>query len=978
MLIEAVATLLERERELAELGHALTEAQQGGGQFVLVEGPAGLGKTSLLRATLKTAVEAGFMCLRARAGELERDFAYGCVRQLLEPAIAKASDSERNRLFEGAAALSKPLFARGSVPQQAPSADRDFAMLHGLYWLLNNIAGERPVALCVDDLHWSDTESLRFLNYLAPRLDGLPLAVFASTRAGENVTANLARLFTVSGAPVLRPEPLSIDATATLCGEWLGAKVEHVFAAACRDATGGNPFFLEALLREAKEQQLSTSARDAARIRRLGPIAVARAVLVRLSGAPAAATAFVRAAAVLGDGASIPETARFANMSANEAARAADLLVALAILKPAEGVEFAHPIVREAVNADIGANERALAHARAASILTACAASEERIAAQIAESEPIGEPARVELLRRVAAGALAQGAPAAAVHWLRRALAEPPPPVSRPEVLLELGTAELRLAVPVSIEHLEAAIETIREPRLLAVAVRQLANALNLTGDFDRAVAVLDSAISVVEPANRELGLLLTAELAAKAQQASREARAHAASRLARHGNLGGTTPGERLVLASLAFEQARASESATEAATHIERALAGGRLLREQDSDVVGPFYALLIGLLSTDAFDLADASLEQALAGARERASIPAMAFLLAHRGWFLLRRGAVAQAEADARSALELLTRTIRLGDRFALAVLIWALVERGEIAAAQEELHRSGRGEEIPPGLASNDLLEARGLLRLAQGDMQAAFDDLVEFGRRDELWGAANPLASRWRSRACVALAALGDIDGARRMAAEDLERARRWGAATDVGVALRATALLESGAPSIDRLREATDVLRRSPAQLELARALTDLGAAQRRANSRAEARGALQEGLELAKLCNAGALAARAEVELRAAGGRSSNRAGARSREPDGLGAPHRRARRQRAQQPGNRANALRDAQNGRDASWSCLQQTRHLGSRAAQPRAGLRGSDSTPLVFATRSTAEAQGAKIRELPDADAGARA
>ena len=110
------------------------------------------------------------------------------------------------------------------------------------------------------------------------------------------------------------------------------------------------------------------------------------------------------------------------------------------------------------------------------------------------------------------------------------------------------------------------------------------------------------------------------------------------------------------------------------------------------------------------------------------------------------------------------------------------------------------------------------------------------------------------------------------------MAADDLERAQRWGAASGIGVALRATALVEGGAASVDRLREAVEVLERSPARLEHARALTDLGAALRRANRRAEARSALQDGLDLAERCGARALAERARTELRAAGGRSSD----------------------------------------------------------------------------------------------------
>ena len=887
MAIKIEAPLLERQGELAELSRALNEAAQGRGRVVLIEAPAGLGKTSLLRVACQAATGAGFLGLRARASELEHDFAYGCVRQLLEPAVTRVPDAKRDRLFQGAAALSTPLFAPAGVPPASRWGDGSFAMLHGLYWLVSNLADQGPVVLSVDDLHWCDPESLRFLNYLAPRLDGLPVAVLASARSGEQVAVDLARLAAGPETTSLRPEPLSVEATAALCEQTLTATVPYDFAAACRDATGGNPFYLEALLREVKEQRVPPDARDAAHVRHIGPGAVAQAVLLRLAGAPAAASALVRAVAVLGDGAGLAEAAGLAGLTGEQAGRAADLLVAIAILRPGEGLEFAHPIVRQAVYADIGPRERGLAHARAARILAAGGASAERVAAQLAQAEPAGEPERVELLRKVAAEALARGAPAAAVAWLGRALAEPPPPAARAAVLLELGSAELRLAMPEAVDHLAAAAGALREPRLLATSVRRLAEALTMSGQADRAVAAIEAVIGTVEAADSELALLLEAELAGHAQEASLETRAAAASRLERLSGLGEATPGERLVRAVLAFQRARASESAAAAVTHLERGLADGKLLGEKELDVTGPFYLLMVGLLATDALDLADACLEQALADARARASIPALAFALEFRGWVSLRRGAVAQAEDDARAALDLLTaHDIELGTAFALALLIEALVEEGEPEAAERALRGTGPGEEIPAGLAHVDLLEARGLLRLAQGRAQQAVGDLLEFGRRDELWGGANPLASRWRSRAAVVLAATGDSERAREMARDDLQRARRWGAASGVGVALRATALVEGDAGSVGRLREAVAVLEGSPARLEYARALTDLGAALRRGNRRAEARGALQDGLDLAERCGARALAERARTELRAAGGRPSQLLGAGARQ--------------------------------------------------------------------------------------------
>jgi ATP/maltotriose-dependent transcriptional regulator MalT len=265
--------------------------------------------------------------------------------------------------------------------------------------------------------------------------------------------------------------------------------------------------------------------------------------------------------------------------------------------------------------------------------------------------------------------------------------------------------------------------------------------------------------------------------------------------------------------------------------------------------------------------------------LADASARASIPAIAWVTCGRGRCAMRRGAVAQAEADARTALELLTdHDIRLGARIALGLLIEALVEGGKLEAAEGALDSSGMCEAIPAGVGTNYLLAARGRLHLAQGRPREALDDLTEAGRRDELWGLANPLAWRWRSQAAFALAAIGDEEAARRLAHDDLERARRWGAASGVGLALRATALVEGTAELVDRLRESVEVLEGSPARLEHAKSLVDLGAAVRRANRRSEARGVLQDGLELAVRCGAPALAERARTELRAAGGRWSD----------------------------------------------------------------------------------------------------
>jgi hypothetical protein len=195
----------------------------------------------------------------------------------------------------------------------------------------------------------------------------------------------------------------------------------------------------------------------------------------------------------------------------------------------------------------------------------------------------------------------------------------------------------------------------------------------------------------------------------------------------------------------------------------HLEQGFAGGALFGQQP-DVVGPFYALVFSLLATDALDLGGRTLEQALVEARTRSSIPALAFITVHRSWFSLRAGAVAQAEADARAALDLMTaHDIRLGRQFALALLIETMIETGQDDVAAQALGVSNIGRVVPPGLANTRLLEACGLLHLAQGNAQAVREDLLEYGRREEQWGTAHPLSSRRRAHACLALGALGEV-----------------------------------------------------------------------------------------------------------------------------------------------------------------------------------------------------------------------
>ena len=177
--------LLEREAELEQIGRALRTAASGAGGVVVIEGAAGIGKSSLLAAAAELAEAEGMAVLRARAGVMEREFALGVVIQLLAPIIESLTD--RDRAFAGAAGLARPLFE--DVPDRAAADDLVFARFHGLHWLCARLADERPLALLVDDAHWADEQSLRFLAYLDARIDEIPACAILAVRSGEAAAA---------------------------------------------------------------------------------------------------------------------------------------------------------------------------------------------------------------------------------------------------------------------------------------------------------------------------------------------------------------------------------------------------------------------------------------------------------------------------------------------------------------------------------------------------------------------------------------------------------------------------------------------------------------------------------------------------------------------------------------------------------------------------------------------------------------------
>ncbi|HEY2690094.1 MAG TPA: AAA family ATPase [Streptosporangiaceae bacterium] len=852
--------MLERDGELAVVSAAVSAAAAGHGAFVLVTGPAGIGKTTLLRAACASPAGAGLRILTARGLALERGFPFGIVRQLIEPVRAAAGPGEWDELLDGAAGLAARVFdsaAAGSVEDDVP-----YATTHGLYWLVANLAARGPLLIAVDDVHWADAPSLRWLSHLAARVDGLPAALLLGVRDGPDEPALLGELRASPECTQLRLGPLGRDAAATLVRGWIGERADTRLCQACHASTGGNPFLLASLataLRGAEGDLLR-------QVENLGPQPVAQAVLRRVSQLGDGADRLARALAVLGGPAPLRLAAALAGQDLAQAARLADRLRAADVLAAGSTLEFAHPIVRAAIYESIPPGERALAHAEAALLLERDGADPERLALHLLRSEPGGDAHVTDLLHAAAAAASGRGAPGTAAEYLRRALDEPPGPAVRPAVLLDLGLALAGERSPDAVAVLREAVRLSPAPADHATAALRSVRVLGLWAYHDSVSAICHGALAageVLDPATADsLEAELFANSAISAATAD-EARARAKDRLA--------DPAASITwCVNYAFVATNTAQPTSEVLERLTPVLDSG--FRGLAPDSLIAVYALL-ALIWNDELVTASTVCEQVLSAARERGSMSMVAHVSCLRSMIMRRLGQLEDAATDGRLGLEFkLATSPPLAVAWAAGITIEALTRLGRLGEA--EAIAAAAADASPPAGWIHTLvfLQARGALRVAQQRPAEALDDLVTAGAGWCALDVSSPAVASWRTAAAAAHLTLGHQEEAAALTGEQLALARQAGAPSTLGVALRAHAEA-GGGPAC--LAEAISLLEAGPARYELALALTDLGSSLRRARQRTEARAPLRRALDLAERTGAAPLAARARQELLAAGAR-------------------------------------------------------------------------------------------------------
>ena len=859
--------LLERSGVLTLMDGLLERAAAGAGGAILLEGAAGIGKTVLLDEVRSRAGAADVLV--ARGVDLERHFPLGLVRQLLEPVLRGAGQQERDRWLIGAAANAETV-----LHGDAAGVVEEGAAFNALYWALAAMTMDRAVMLVIDDVHWCDRESLRWIGFLMRRVEGLRLAVVLAARPPE--WAGPERAFVaLQDDPRVQTivlEPFSADATATVVRAHLGA-ADEAFVAACHRASGGNPFLLGELLSAAEEGALAPTAANVDQVASLASVGLQRALLVRLTAHGDDAVAVAQAAALLGADTPVPLVAAFTQMPVEEAAGAAQALQRIELLAPGPRLTFRHPLLRAAVLAGLGDVAVTAGHLRAARVLMEREAPAEQVTAHLMACDPVGERWAAEVLERSARAALARASPRLAAQLLERALAEPVGADRRAMLTVEMGGALATAGDKRGIDALISGAQEIADPQQRAAAAVRLAIPMWSSGRVGELPALLEAARARLPAGHAEVAFQIAAVRAQAAAWGSGERVSEAvAAALAVVPDAGSDSITTRLALALLASAALIANRPQREIANLARRAVGDAEAHARAIAAGVPlmPAVATLHLVEQTDGTLAAFARIE---AGQRARGALAiGLSSTLAWRAICHVRVGALLEAQADAEVALETApAESFPQMRSVATAALARVHAERGfperSLALIDAQLGRGGHGGSEKAIL----VLERARVLRALRRPREAA-EVALAFGSEAQVLGYQGASLLLWPAVAAEGLIELGDTGQAAALAARGVELAEHLGAPGPIGCALRVLGLVEH---DLEPLRAAERVLAGSIMRLEHARSMVELGAALRRDGQRVAAREPLAAGMELSHRCAANALVARAHDELRAAGAR-------------------------------------------------------------------------------------------------------
>ena len=279
------STVIGRERELSQLSEGLAKARTGISAVVVIEGDAGIGKTTFVNRVLAEASDKGMIVLAGAGDSTDETTAYLAWRRVFLDLLAQsdlalrapgarssssglAVDSAQGRsgkatirlaAFAREAPLLEDMLGLEAVDNNETGLLRGQARADALVRLLKDLllasASSTPIVVVIDDMHWLDPTSLSFFGHMGA--SRAPFMLIGATRGPEATPVVRRSLAQVDDVQWLRLEPMNIAETGSLLARTLGARsADDDLAAMFRERTGGNPLFVEELSRMALANRL--------------------------------------------------------------------------------------------------------------------------------------------------------------------------------------------------------------------------------------------------------------------------------------------------------------------------------------------------------------------------------------------------------------------------------------------------------------------------------------------------------------------------------------------------------------------------------------------------------------------------------------------------------------------------------------------------------------------------------------------------
>ncbi|TCO44768.1 AAA family ATPase [Actinocrispum wychmicini] len=825
--------LAGRSDELARVRAFYTEASAGTVQVLLVRGPAGIGKTTLLDATTYP----GARVLRAWC----RPAGHSAVRELLTAA-------------ETSPDVCLP-----------PGTEATFSALSALYRPVAVLLTQGPLVLVLDDVHHCDELSLRWLDFLLRRAAGQPLFVLLAQVGDQPVRAGGALTEIVANrlAGTLYLEPLPEPAIAEIIAEKFGEPPDPAFTRRCAEVCGGNPALLDGLLAPLVANGSRPGADDAAQVAAPGgPAADAS-----LTGLPGYVHRVARAIAILHD----THTERVA-LLAQVPPRLVEVAMRTLRHKGVLTVSGANPVAESFLDV-LPDGELARLRMRAAQVLSDAARPVTDVAEQVMRLPALDLPWTRRVLREAAATAAHHGANADAARYLTRLLEARPDDV---DVQLDLANALVTTDPVAALAHLEDVMPRATDVRTTARIAAQIGWASLVVRPRTTTVRVLDRALAALtaevgdnpDLADCDLRTTLESVVAITGSNETSAIRT-LRLRLATAPPPGAGTPAEQHVLAVRALVTALTGKPA-EAAEDARRALS-------RDEHLPGGWSAVTASrvLFMVDDSDAALDGLNRATVESRRRNDAWTEVLALSVRGMVWLDLAEIDQAVADARAAIDVAARQPwSLDATLARLVLALARDAQSDVDGAEAAL----ADIDVKPGpealLEYHVHLVVKASLLTQRGDLPAAVELLRTCGRSLADAGVTNPMFAPWWLSGAMLLAMAGRFAEATEFVEHGERLSLLWDTARSRGMVLLAKGVVTTGPERIALLSSAMELLDQSPAKICQMQAEYFLGCALLDVDDK-QARAHLRRAALLSGRSGYTALAVPARARLVEAGGR-------------------------------------------------------------------------------------------------------